>query len=228
MLKAAIFDLDGTLIETEHLQYGAWAEVLRPLGVELGREEYVTQYAGKVGELIEAGLAKKYGLETAPGSLLGQKEEMVLEFFKTRPLKPMPYAREAVDSLASQGLKLAVATTSPRGEARVKLQRAGLYDSFYAIAPGDEVENAKPHPDLHLLAMGWLGAGPEECIAFEDSRYGVEAAKAAGITCLAVPSEYFGYQDLSQADKVFKDLREAVGWAKKEYKLRRTSSGALA
>ena len=226
MLKAALFDLDGTSVETEHLQYMAWKEVLEPFGVSLEKKEYISQYAGKVGKIIEAELIEKYGLETRPGLLLQQKENLVLEYFLTKPLEVRPYARETIEFFASRpDIMTAIVTSGPMAEVVVKLKRTGLYDRFDAIASADQVENGKPHPDLYILGIEKLGekAGfrirPEECVAFEDTQYGVESAKAAGVVCLAVPNEYSESQDFSMADGVFQDLGDALRWAREKYGL---------
>ena len=98
-----------------------------------------------------------------------------------------PGVVELLDFLAGRGLPLAVATSAGRATAEHHLGRAGLLDRFTALATRDDVERAKPHPDIYLEAARRLGVAPERCLAFEDSNIGLEAAHAAGTMAFMVP-----------------------------------------
>ena len=98
-----------------------------------------------------------------------------------------PGVVELLDFLAGRGLPLAVATSAGRATAEHHLGRAGLLDRFTALATRDDVERAKPHPDVYLEAARRLGVAPERCLAFEDSNIGLEAAHAAGAMAFMVP-----------------------------------------
>ena len=98
-----------------------------------------------------------------------------------------PGVVELLDFLAGRGLPLAVATSAGRATAEHHLGQAGLLDRFAALATRDDVERAKPHPDIYLEAARRLGVAPERCLAFEDSNIGLEAAHAAGAMAFMVP-----------------------------------------
>lgn len=209
MIKAVIFDLDGVLVDTEYYQWQGWNAVLKQFGIKISRKEYY-DYAGKRGDIIDEELRKKYKLNTEKGSIINEKEILLLKWFKEKKLKQMPYAKQAVNFFTKKGLKTAVCTGSPKEEALIKLRKIGLVNTFHKIITGDEVKRGKPFPDVYLLAVKKLGLKKRECIAFEDTQYGLQAAKSAGLTCYAIPSEYAKKQNFSKADKVFKNLRKAL------------------
>ncbi len=105
-------------------------------------------------------------------------------------------------------VKLGLASNSPRFLVDTALQTAGLADAFDAIVTSDDVEHPKPAPDIYLLICERLGVAPADAIALEDSASGVTAAKAAGLTCIAVPQ--FAETDVSAADRVLGSLEELL------------------
>jgi HAD superfamily hydrolase (TIGR01509 family) len=124
------------------------------------------------------------------------------------PVKPG--AVEMLDFLAGRGLRLAVATGSGRLTAERHLGRAGLIDRFAAVATRDDVENAKPAPDVYLEAARRLGVAPERCIAFEDSNVGLTAAHAAGTMAFMVPDILPPLPEVrAKCLRVFDDLHAA-------------------
>jgi HAD superfamily hydrolase (TIGR01509 family) len=120
-----------------------------------------------------------------------------------------PGAIELVDRLrAMAGLRLGLASNSPRYLVDDALATAGLADAFDAIVTADAVENAKPAPDIYRLVCARLDVNPSDALALEDSASGVAAAKAAGLTCIAVP--LFAETDVSAADAVVDSLEELL------------------
>jgi len=216
-IKGVIFDLDGTLLKTEHFNWQAWATVLKHYKISLSKKDYF-KYSGKQGDIIESELIKYYGLNAKKGFLLKQKDRLIIGLFKLKPPKFIPYARESIKFFINRKIKLAIATGGPRNEVILKLKRVKLY-SLFPVVSGNEVVKGKPYPDIYLLAVKKLRLKPESCIAFEDTQYGVESAKSAGLACLAIPNEFSQNQDFSRADGVFKSLRESVKWVKEKYNL---------
>ncbi len=218
MIKGAVFDVDGILVDTEGLQWKGWINVLKPLGVELTKKKYF-DYAGKGVDIVAPEIKKDFNLNVSINFLVKGKEKAIMELFQGE-LKIVPGAREAVEFFAKKGVKLASAGGAEMKENVFKLKKVGLLHFFSVIVSGvDDVKREKPYPDVYLLAVKKLGLKPEECIAFEDTEYGVRAAKSAGLVCLALPNEFSVKQDFSMADGVFKNFKEALEWVKKKYEL---------
>lgn len=216
-LKGIIFDLDGVLADTEYYQWQGWVEALKPYGILLSKEKYF-DYAGKREDIIEKELIKKYNLKIKKGELLDKREKLLIEWFSSKKLKPMPWVKEAVVFFAKEKkIKLAIASSGPKDEVILKLKKINFYSYFPVIVAGSEVKRGKPYPDIYLLATKKLKLKPKECLALEDTQYGTESAKTAGLVCFAIPSEYSKKQNFSKANKIFPSLKEVIEWFKNSY-----------
>ncbi len=213
MAAAAIFDQDGILTDTESLQWQGWVEVLKPFGIGMPKQEYIRNYAGKTGSIIEKELIKKHNLRIKRGALTKKKETWLMSWFKVNKISLMPYAMEAIEFFSRKGARLALASGGSKEEVELKLKKTGILDMFDVISTKSDVRRGKPFPDIYVFVAKKLGIRPEDCIVFEDTQYGVEAAKAAGMKCIAVPTEFSAAQDFSKADGVFPNLKEAVRYA---------------
>jgi len=212
-IKGVIFDLDGVLVDTEHYQSQAWIEVLKNYHISLSQKDMLN-YKGKSAEVIEEELKKKYGLEIKKGELVQKRNKKVLEIFKNKEIKLMPYSKDAVEFFKKQGKKLAIASTGAKKEVLLKLQKTDLLPYFLAVTSRSDVKKGKPYPDIYLIATKKLDLKPKECLAIEDTQPGVESAKSAGLFCFAVPNEFSKNQEFLRADKVFQNLKEVVDFFK--------------
>ncbi len=218
MLKGALFDLDGVLVETEHFQWQGWVEVLKPYNISLSKEEYY-KYAGKRGDITDAELIKDFDLNIEKGSLIKPKEKILIKWFAEKPLKLMPYAWEALEFFVKNNLKVGLASGGPKDEVMLKLERLNLLQFFEIIVSGTDIEKGKPDPETYLVALEKLGLNPEDCVVFEDTQYGLESAKSAGAICCAIPNEFSQQQDFSKADVVSPSLEGSIGWIRSRYNL---------
>ncbi len=218
-LKCVIFDLDGVLVDTEYFQWYGWVMVLKQFKINLDKDKYISEYVGKTGTIIESELIKDYGLNIERGSLLEQKEKLLIELLKSKKINLIPYARETVDFFSNKNIKLAVVSGSPREEVILKLQRSELLNKFDFIISRNDVKRGKPYPDIYVFALQKMKVNTGGCIVFEDTIYGVESAKRAGLTCIAIPNEFTKNQDFSEADKIFKNLKECLFWVRDRYTL---------
>lgn len=207
--RAVIFDMDGLLLDTETLWHGAEVELFQRHGAEFTWEDKIAvigtsfdfsarYFADRLGRPREEGAA-------LVDEMIGLMHERVL-----RQVDARPGALELVDRLrALDGVKLGLASNSPRFLVEDALATAGVVDAFDAIVTSSDVAAAKPAPDIYLRACADLGVAPSEALALEDSASGVAAAKAAGLTCIAVPQ--FAETDVSAADRVVDSLEELLG-----------------
>jgi HAD superfamily hydrolase (TIGR01509 family) len=208
-LQALIFDVDGTLAETEELHRAAFnrAFATAALDIEWDRPRY-RELLGTTGgkrrilrHFAETGLPAD---ETLAGELHRSKNahyaEAVAQGVALRPgvLELMQQARQA-------GLRLAIATTTSRSNLAALLTHAPLPE-FDAIVAGEDVSTLKPHPEVYLKALAQLDLPAGQALAFEDSANGLRSATAAGLRTIVTPSTYSAGEDFAAATAVLRDL----------------------
>lgn len=183
--SAVVFDMDGTLLDTELVFREIVFEVTKGLGYEM-RDEVHLKMVGSSHEATNGFLVEAYGV-AFPYTLFEEqcRSAMRLRMTESVPLKSG--ALEILKEIRDRGLPTAVATSSRRHHADPHLKAAGLFDLFDTIVTRDDVENPKPHPEPYLMAARRLGIAPEHCLAIEDSHSGVRAAHSAGMTTVMVP-----------------------------------------
>jgi HAD superfamily hydrolase (TIGR01509 family) len=199
MIAAIVFDFDGLILDTEISALQSWEEIFQEYNHHLPLEKW----ALAIGTGTEAFDPHAY-LESLVGSEIPREpisERRLLrhlELIKTQ--SALPGVEDYIADAKALGIKIAVASSSPRRWVIDHLTRLGLQDKFDAMKFGDEVTHKKPHPELYLSAIELLGVRPEQAIALEDSPNGVRAAQNAGIFCIAVPNPVTGQLPLDHAD----------------------------
>lgn len=204
--KAVVFDLDGLLLDTEVLWQRSEARLFERHGAEFTFEDKLTVMgtsAAFTGEFFARRLG--YGTEQAT-ALIREVSELMLEELQTQ-VDARPGAVELVARLRGR-VPLGLASNSPRFLVEAALLSAGFSDAFDAVVSADDVAHHKPAPDLYLLVCERLGVDPADTLALEDTTSGIAAAKAAGLTCIAVPQ--FAETDVSEADRVIDSLEELL------------------
>lgn len=181
MFDAVIFDLDGTLIDTERLAMAATIAAFQAMGFTPD-PVFLHQLVGQDMPTGERLIAARY-----PTLDLADLDRRVEAAVKTELLSGMPLKPGVRDLLAAISLPKVIVTSSSRSSAARKVAQAGLAADFLHIVTLDDVTRAKPAPDPYLLAARLLGVPPERCIVFEDSEIGAEAAKSAGMHVVQVP-----------------------------------------
>ncbi len=195
MIRAIIFDLDGTLADTEPLHFEAFARVLRAEGIELDRAEYFSRLIGFDDRDCFAAVLRESGRAAADGvlaALIARKAAIYQEMIAGRDVT-FPGAADFVRRCAAR-FPLIVATGTLRVEAELILKRAGVREFFADIIAAEDVEHGKPAPEGFEKAMGRLGflmrlrppLEPAQCLVIEDTAAGVEAGRRAGMRVLAV------------------------------------------
>jgi beta-phosphoglucomutase len=183
MLKALIFDMDGTLVHSDPVHLEAFVEVLAPEGVTISDELYRTSIIGRTNEAIFADLLPHLDAE---GQEAYAKEKEATFRRMATSLKPLDGLLDLFGWAEKQGVRVALVTNAPLLNATHMLDVLGIADRFDVAITIDQVERGKPDPLPYLTALERLGLAPEEAVAFEDSPSGMRAAKAAGLFSFGV------------------------------------------
>jgi len=218
MIRTILFDLDGTLVDTEPLHFAAFAETLRPEGVELSREEYFSRLIGYNDHDCFAVVLKENGKDASEAhieALIARKAASYQEMIRNRDVM-YPGAAEFVRECAER-FPLMIVTGTLRAEAEMILRRAGVRELFADIVAAEDVEHGKPEPDGFIAALGRLGfllrqrdaIEAAQALVIEDTPAGIEAARRAGMRVLAL-KQTAPESDLAGADLIRESLRETV------------------
>jgi HAD superfamily hydrolase (TIGR01509 family) len=221
-IEALIFDVDGTLADTEEAHRQAFNDAFRAYGLEFcwSRELYreLLQVTGGKERLaaffyrtaLTAG--ERIRLSGLIPGLHAAKTSSYLERMKLGQVPLRPGVRRLMGEARAAGVRLAIASTTSPDNVAALLEgaiRDEALDEFSVIATGDVVPRKKPAPDIYLLALSRLGITARRAVAFEDSGVGVAAAKAAGLFTVATPSEWTRGQDFAAADLVLPYLADS-------------------
>ena len=208
--KAAIFDMDGLLIDSERAISTAWIEGARALGFKLEMADFM-QVIGTASQQSTAILVGLLGSEAAMRATAAQAQALLPQAGGA-PVFPLKSgAVPLLEALHAAGIPCAVASSSNVEEIRHRLGHVDVLRYFRCISGGDEVTHGKPDPALYLLAAARLGVAPEDCIAFEDSENGARAAQAAGVRVVIVPDLKHPPDDVAaRAHGIIGSLSEAV------------------
>ncbi len=184
--RSVIFDLDGTLIDSEFNYLESDRLFLARYGVEW-TEELWRRFVGIGSRSMLQWMRGETGIEASVEQLLEEKNLAYLDVAR-RNTRVFPEMVELVKLLRNGGFSLAIATGSSSEVLHEVLDITGLRGLFEVVVSADEVAAGKPAPDVFLEAARRLGTEPGDCIVVEDSQYGVEAAASAGMSCVAVPT----------------------------------------
>jgi beta-phosphoglucomutase family hydrolase len=213
MIAGAIFDLDGTLINSEDNYYISDKLFLSRYGIDFDDEFRFDMVGRGAAELFRI-ISERYpenGINAIPiKELLRQKDETYIEYAEGHT-EVFPRMLELLESLKARKLPLAIASGSTPAVIGRMLELTGLSSFFDTVVSSVEVARGKPFPDVFVEAARRLGVSPERCLVFEDSQFGVEAAKRAGMYCVAVPT-VFGKAlpaVFRSADLLFEDGQES-------------------
>jgi HAD superfamily hydrolase (TIGR01509 family) len=210
-IRAVIYDVDGTMVDSEPLHIAAWDKTLQRYGFTLSdvSKEFQATMAGKKPIAIAEHMINELRVPVAATDFLETKTKLFTEAAKTG-LKGMPGVTESVGRLKEAGYLLAIGTSLDRNYVNMVLGRLGLEVSFSVIVTGDQIKNGKPDPETYLTVAKQLGIDPSECVVLEDARSGIQSAKAAGAWCIAIENPNAVPQDTSEADIVVQSLGEVT------------------
>jgi beta-phosphoglucomutase-like phosphatase (HAD superfamily) len=203
--RAVVFDMDGLLLETELVWQRAEEDLFRRYGEMFSMTDKLA-VIGTSAEQAGSYFASRLGQPPDRGPALMDELIGEMQAGLRRDVAGRPGAIELVERLRGRA-RLGLASNSPRRLVDAALATARLSDAFDAIVTSDEAA-FKPAPDIYLLVCERLGVSPEDALALEDSASGIAAAKAAGLTCIAVPQ--FAEIDVSAADRVIDSLEDLL------------------
>jgi HAD superfamily hydrolase (TIGR01509 family) len=185
LYKALLFDLDGTLAETDSLHLPTWVDVLRPYGIEVDEEFYRESISGRSNSKIVKDLLPDLSAEEGR-KLADAKEASFRE--RAHELEPLPGLLDFMEEAKSRGLSLALVTNAPEENVEAILLALELGELFDKVVLSDEVGPVKPDPAPYRAALDKLGVRPEGALAFEDSTSGIASSVAAGIPTVGIAS----------------------------------------
>jgi HAD superfamily hydrolase (TIGR01509 family) len=199
-VEAVVFDFDGLLMDTESTSLASWQHEWRWHGLELDTGRFFADHGGDLNEARYAALAAAVG--PAYDQAASHARRLAHRDRLNADLELLPGIADWLSRAGQLGIRLAVATSSPRGWAGTHLGGRGSLAVFEFLACGDEVARPKPDPGVYLLALDRLGLRADRVVAVEDSPHGVAAAQAAGLRCVAIPNRHADPARFAAADLV--------------------------
>jgi HAD superfamily hydrolase (TIGR01509 family) len=182
--KALLFDIDGTLTDTDALHLEAFNEVLGPHGHAFDHARFTKELQG----FSNASISERFLTGEPPGrqaAIMGEKEQAFRTLVAGR-IQPLPGLMALLAQADRANIPMVAVTNAPRLNAEMLLSGLGIADRFKVLVIGDELAHGKPHPMPYLEGLRAVGAAPKTSVAFEDSRSGVQSASSAGIATVGI------------------------------------------
>ena len=208
MISAIVFDFDGVIADSEVLHLRAYQQVLSPRGVPLTREDYFARYLGFDDEGVFRTIAADRGVALSAADiaeLIAVKAD-VFEGLESSGDMLFPGAAACVRRLAAE-FELGIASGARRSEIEAVLERTALASCFRFIVASGDTAASKPSPDPYLKAAALHRRAARDCVAIEDSRWGIASAKSAGMACVGITQTY-PRRELEEADQIIDSLDE--------------------
>ena len=203
--QAIFFDNDGLLVDTESLYLKSSKKILASVGVEISEEWYVCENLGKGKRSFD--LAREKGIPEDQVLKLMKDRDDLYEKMLMENTRILEGVTEVLEKLKGKFM-MGVVTSSPKNHFDVIMERTNLKRFFDFFITRNDIPEGKPNPELYLKAIQVSGIPKEQCLVLEDSSRGVQAAKAAGLTCYAIPEPWARAQDFRMADRILGSIKE--------------------
>ena len=185
-IKGAIFDMDGTMFDSEQLSVLGWTKASEEMGFEIPMD-FMLSCMGLPANVIAQMFVERYGKDFDYQNFRDRKITHMTAVIERDGVPVKPGLFELLDHLHAKQIPCAVATSTSEERAMYMLNTAGVKGYFQAIICGDMIENGKPAPDIYLKAAEALALDPADCMALEDSRNGIISASRAGMKAVLIP-----------------------------------------
>ncbi len=205
MIKAVIFDLDGTVVESTNCDFHAWQKLFSDLGTGFSFDDYKGISGKKTAEILKGKIKDIKEQDVDKFSII--RTGYFKECVEKNSLKPANGLIDFLNSLTENGYKVAIQTGASRRRVSFMLKAANVERHFSIVVTADDVSFGKPNPETVLTAARKLGCKPEECLVIEDAPLGIAAAKNAGMKCIAITTTHSA-GELKEADKIIRSFDE--------------------
>src|SRR6266849_1761806 len=208
----AIWDMDGTLVDTAELHFAAWSAIAKELNLPFSRADFAATFGKRNPEILRQLYNDRFS-EKEIAELGERKEEYYRADARRQGVVPLPGVKALVQGLRQAGFKQAIGSSAPRANLDLILQLTKLAPFFDALVSMEDTQRGKPDPQVFLVAAQRLKISPSHCVVIEDAVAGVQAAKAGGMKCIAV--DFVGHHGQAAlrsagADLVVKNLEEVT------------------
>lgn len=185
-IKAIIFDMDGVLIDAKDWHYEALNKALNVFGITISRHEHLSTYDGLSTRQKLKMLSKVYSLPTALHDFINELKQQYTMDITHQCCKPTFNHQYTLSKLKSEGYGLGVASNAVRNTVNIMMEKSRLKEYFDILLSNQDVEKAKPDPEIYNMAIQKLNLTPNECVIVEDNHNGLLAARASGAHVLKV------------------------------------------
>jgi len=200
--RAVLWDMDGTLIDSEEFHWKSWQLTLQDEGIPITREQFLSTFGQRNDSIISLWLGSKATAERA-ARISESKETMYRHLVRRDGISPLPGVADWVRRLHGQGWRQAIASAAPRANIETVLEVLSATHIFDAVVSAEDVHRGKPDPEVYLLAAARVGVAPVRCVVVEDAAAGIDAAHAAGMRSIGVGKNS---KRLAGADLVVRSL----------------------
>lgn len=184
MTRAAIWDMDGTLVDTAEQHFQAWQDVCHELGRPFTRADFTATFGRRNPEIIAYLFGDRLSADEA--AALGDRKEQLYRHAARAGLELLPGAGRLLEALHAAGFRQAIGSSAPRANVELMLDLTGIRRYLGAVVGMEDTTRGKPDPQVFLVAAERLDVAPARSVVFEDAVAGVEAARAGGMRCVAV------------------------------------------
>src|SRR6266481_8518105 len=184
-VRAVLWDMDGTLIDSEEFHWISWRETLAKEGIAITHDQFLASF----GQRNDSILPQWLGAAAAPERIArvgNAKEELYRDLVRTNGMPPLPGVSNWVHRLHERGWLQAIASSAPRSNIEVVLEALAATHCFQGIVSAEDVRRGKPDPEVYLTAASRVGVSPHSCVVVEDAAAGVEGAHSAGMRSIGV------------------------------------------